>query len=538
MQPITPREWFFPLALALVIAVLGTFPYIAGYRAAPPDEVFMDFVGRDIAGANSYFAFARQAAEGRTGLTNLYTPGAPSRAYYNPEWWLMGALSRWTGLSLVALFHIDRVVTVFAFSLAVYYLAAVFLHGRRERRAALLLIACGSGFGWLVWLLNRVAGTELPLPWDIQGVSPFAYLMNKPHFMRAGVCAALGAAWFIRGVQTDRLGCFCAAGVAAAAHSIVRPYHIPESLLFLGLFVLAQAQRGIPVPRALRQALACALCHLPVIIWYVWLWWSNPLGLEGFHAWQPALFLAQIFWYGLPFAALLLHLAVVVASSGGEGKPEFSVPVLWLAAAFLLVQASPWFPWGVESYFAWILAPPLLFIKHTWPALSAWIERRSRPARLRRFAMAAIALAVLPSSLFAYADFFHDLRHPDPRERYYLPRDLLNAMEWLGEQDALEPVVLAGLEISAFLPRIANLRVVSGQDALSAHYYMRNDWVARFFMSAGDDGFKQWLCREQRVAWVLWGPFEQHGSYMNPGDHPWLQPAYTSGPVTVYRVLL
>lgn len=534
MQSISRNEWRFPLLLVLFFVVAGSIPYWAAHLLATPGEAFMGFVGRDTAGSNSYFAFARQAAEGRNFFTNLYTPHAPSRAYFNPEWWTMGAAARWTGLSLERLFHVDRAITVLAFLLATYYLSAVSLGGLAHRRAALLLISCGSGLGWTVWLANQFGGLDLQLPWDIQGVSPFAYLMNKPHFMRAGAFASLQYAWFIRGDQTGRLRFFCASGLAAAGHSIVRPYQIPESLVFLVLYVVARGHGG-HYARAATRALACGLCHAPAILWHVWILLDNSLGLEGFHAWQPALLLAQIFWYGVPFTAILIHLAVT-SLRGRAWRPDFSVLALWMMAALLLVEASPWFPWGVESYFPWILAPPILFLRHTWPACTAWLDQRPGPHRAKLVAIAVIVALVLPSGLFAYADFFDDLRHPDFHERYYASKDLLKAVDWLSHQAPEESVVLASLESSQFLPRLANLRVVSGQDALSANYMQMNDWVFRFYISPGDDGFKRWLCSQQSIAYVLVGPFERAFAAIAPDDHPWLTPVFTAGDVTVYQV--
>ena len=536
MQPISRNEWLLPLLLSLIFVVAGSVPYFYAQHITPPGEHFMGFVGRDTAGSNSYFAFARQAAEGRVFMTNLYTPYAPSEAYVNPEWWAMGTVARWTGRSLEAVFHGGRVLTVLAFLLAVYYLCAVSLDQRCHRRAALLLIVCGSGFGWIVWIANRLGGFGLELPWDIHGVSPFAYLINKPHFMAAGVFAALSYAWFIRGDQTGRLGFFCAAGFAAAAHSLVRPYHIPESILFLALYVLVRGH-GVACKRPAIHALACGLCHAPAILWHAWILFENALGLQGFHAWRPVLLLAQIFWYGLPFAAILVHLAITVLR-GRAWQPDFSVLVLWMTAAMLLLQAAPWFPWGVESYFAWILAPPILFLRHTWPVFACWLAKQTDCRPARRVVIATIIALVLPSSLFAYADFFHDLQHPDYRERYYVRHDFLNAAEWLRDNTEGEPVVLASLESSPFLPRIANLRVVSGQDALSANYPMMNEWVFRFYISPEDDGFKRWLCEQQSVAYVLVGPFEREFMTMRPEDHPWMVPVFESGDAAVYRVAL
>ena len=237
MTPIDRREWLFPLLLALFFAAVGTAPYVHGYLSAGPDEQFMGIIGRGTPGANSYLAFARQVAEGRHLVTNLYNPHAPAHAYFHAEWWIMGMVSRITGVPLLFWFHAGRILSAAAFLLAAYYLCAVFLPERAARRGGLALIAFGAGFGWILVGANATLGTDLTLPLDTRGVTIFGYLMNKPHFIRAGAFAALQYAWLIRGIQTGNVRYFLLSGLAASGHSLVRPYHIPEACLVLLLFL-------------------------------------------------------------------------------------------------------------------------------------------------------------------------------------------------------------------------------------------------------------------------------------------------------------
>jgi len=537
MFSIQRREWLFPAVLALAFIAIGSLPYSYGYDIAPEDSEFMGFVGRGTPGANSYLAFARQAAEGRNGFTNLYTPASPGGAYYNPEWWVMGRAAQWAGLSLIAAFHVGRALSVLAFALAAYYLCAVSLRGVGRRRAALLLITCGTGLGWVLYAVNAGLGTSLALSLDAQGVNIFGHLVNKPHFIRAGVFAALQYAWFIRGEQTGRTGYFALSGLAAAGHSLIRPYHIPEALLFLLLYgvlrVWARPENGM---RLGFQLGLCALCHGPVILWHALVYLKNPLGLHALDAWNSVFFLPLLLWLGLPFAALcgfVLWQGYRRAPVDWRATP---VLALWLLTALLLAQCHPYFQWGVESYFPWVLAPPILFLRHVWPRLEKLHRITGLPPWLRGAAMAAIAAAVFPGTLLTYGKFFADLRHPESPWQYYLDRGTGTAIVWLGEHASERGVVLASHDTSQFIPRLANLRTVTGQDVLSANYRQHNAWVARFFQSPGDDGFKAWLCRELGVTHVIAGPFERAiaGAHFTPPR--WLEPLRTFGETTVYAV--
>lgn len=532
MHPIQRREWLFPLLLAAFFVVAGTAPYVYGYQSAGSDEVFMGFVGRGTPGANSYLAFARQVEAGSDRTTNLYNPHAPSRAYFNPEWWCMGAAARLSGLPLLFWFHTGRVLSAVAFLLAAYYLCAAFLNGIAARRAALALIAFGAGFGWLLAGINALAGTDLGLTNDARGVTIFGYLMNKPHFIRAGAFAALQYAWLIRGDQTGKTRYFLLSGLAASGHSLIRPYHIPEACLTLALYFAARTWGNRTAARTtFGHVFASALGHVPAIVWQAFVYLKNPLGLGAMDAWPPFLLLALIGWFGLPLAAILIQFGVRVLRGGAAG-PHLSVPVLWLAAAALLLHAHPWFPWGVESYFPWIFAPPLLFLRHTWPRIAGWCDTANR----RRIAIALLALACLPTNLMVYTQFFTTLHRPQEPWRYYLDRDTLDAIGWLRDNAPEEATVIASHATSQFIPRLANLRVLTGQDALTPNYRAMNSHVLRFFQSPGDDAFKKWLCREQGAAYVLAGPEERALGIVGLETYRWLAPVHSAGATTVYRV--
>jgi len=532
MHPIERREWLFPLFLTLFFVVAGSFPYVYGYHAANPDEVFMGFVGRGTPGANSYLAFARQVEEGNTLTTNLYNPHGPSRAYFNPEWWLMGAAARMSGLPLLFWFHAGRVLSVLAFLSAAYYLCATFLDSPGKRRAALALIAFGAGFGWLFTLVNAMTGVDLDITNDARGVTIFGYLMNKPHFIRAGAFAALQYAWFIRGDATSRTRYFFLSGLAASGHSLIRPYHIPEACLVLALYFAVRTWRDRDrVGAHFTNVAAAALGHAPAIAWQVWVYLANPLGLAGMDAWQPFSLLALIGWFGLPLAAILIHL-LLNAVSGRLVNPELSLPVLWLAAATLLLQAHPWFPWGVESYFPWVFAPPLLFLRYTWPKILAWGGTAPR----RQLIYAVLVIAVAPTNSLVYAKFFATLHQPEGMWQYYLSQDTLDAIAWLRENAPEESVVLASHDTSQFIPRLANLRAVTGQDALTPNYRAVNGQVLRFYQGSGDDGFKQWLCRQQGVRYVFSGTSEGAFGIVDFGAYPWLVQVYAQGSVTIFAV--
>ncbi|MBI2423764.1 MAG: hypothetical protein HYV27_13120 [Candidatus Hydrogenedentes bacterium] len=536
MRRILPREWAFPLLSAVALIVLGTAPYLYGYWSAGADEVFMGFVGRGTPGANSYLAFARQVAEGHTLLTNLYTTKSPEHAYFHLEWWLYGVTCRITGLSLLAMFHVTRVGSVIAFCVAVYYLAATLIDSIAGRRAALMITCLGAGMGWLIYLANWFLGIHLEPSLDMLGVTTFGYLVSKPHFIESGVFAALQYAWFIRGDQSGNSKYFLLAGLAAALNTFVRPYHIAEAFLFLAAYpCLVFWFRGEWSLKAIRGSLLALLLFAPAILLQAYTMFHNPLGLGGFVSWYPLSLLSLVLWQGIPLFAVLLFGLWQGFGHAPAAPRDVALLTAWLCIALLLLFAHPYFPFAQESYFAFVLAPPILFVGQIVPRLRELLPWSGLKRWKRRGIVVVFIAAAAGTNALVYTKFFYGLHHPDEPWQYYLPKSVISAAEWLKAQGAISPVVLASHDTSQFLPRLAHVRVVTGQDALTPDYPRRNNDVFRFFWTPGEDEFKRWICQQWHVKYVIAGPFELAGGF-KPEAYPWLKRSFVDGNAAVYEV--
>lgn len=532
------REYGFPLALAVIIALLGTVPYVYAYRHTPAGERFMGFVGRGTNGSNGYLMMAKQVQQGASLIENKLTPEPLPRTYFNLEWWAFGSFARWTGLSLIATFHVDRVLTVFLVLLSLYFLASVCLEGAGARRMAVSLAVLGSGFGWIIWSADKAFGLQWPFSLDLQGVSTAAYLMNKPHFARAVALAALQYAFLILGETRGRRRYFVYSGLAAVLRTAVRPYHIPETCLVYVLVPVLLAWRDgrLDLRRMANYGIAL-LIHLSAALYFVWLAQGNVLGMAGWKR-NGILLVPMLLWLGLPF---LLTCAGFVASGLSKLRSAGAIPIVlgaWLFMAWLLENAFPYYTAAHESSFeAYSTAPILLALLGPIPWLYARLK--SRWPVPRAMAGLALLLCCMPSSVYVYGRFFVDCAHPgNPPWRYYVSEDFYQALCWLEANTGPEKVVLASDSSSQFIPVVASNKTVTGHDMLTAWYNEKNAEVGRFYGAPGDEDFKRSLIRKYRVAYVLFGPYERVQNGMRPQDYPWLRPVFSRGPVSVFAVEL
>lgn len=505
-------------------------------------------MGRGTPGANGYLMFARQVESGGHFMQNQYTPFDTPYTYVNLEWWLFGKMAGITGLSLVAMFHVWRALTVVAFFCAIYYFAALCLPGVWARRYAVTLMALGGGLGWLIWVTNRTAGLDFPLPLDLKGVNIAGYLVNKPHFIRAGVFAALTYGFLIHGERTGQRRWFALSGLAALGHSAVHPYHIPETYLVYTLMplVLMWREGQIDRQRIANYGTACAI-FLVAVLYYGYMALENTLGMEGWR--RDSIFLVeQFFWVGWPFAACCVWFVFNGFRPAliREASPAALLIAIWIFSAWSLVHTFPYFPAGQEaSFFALAIAPPVAVLMGPWPALVAALrtarpklaEAITAPSRLAALAVVSILLA-LPSSAYTYLNFYRDL-HRTPESgpwRFYVHRDALQVITWLGDHDRTIPRVLASHATGQFVPRFIDARVVTGHDMLTPHYGEKNYFVERFFATHTPEAERRYIVDRFRVNYVFVGPEERALGNVAWETLPWLEPVCKKETATLYRV--
>lgn len=545
MTEIARKELGFPVLLALLMIIAGTLPYLYGYWSAKDNEVYLGFVGNGTIGANGYLMLARQAQQGEILFENRMTPEPTRPAYFDLEWLLFGRMARHTGLSLMTVFHIWRVITVLGFMFATYYLSAQCFESISSRRLALLLLVFGSGFGWLVWLVNRLPFLELPLSLDMKGVTLFGYLINKPHFIRAALFLLLQCAFLIRGETTGKWRYFILSGLAATGLVFIRFHHIPESyMLFLGLPALFCFLSGtIDIKRILQYGVSC-LVLTPATLYAAYSLYTNAMAVKPAY-WPGPLFGGQVLWLGLPFLLCCTHLLFFGLTRLPAAPKPTVILGFWLFGAWMIAAFHQVINSGHEiAGLALMTVPAYLVLAGPWPALLQFLKNtcavqspRLCHAFSSKWITVALIMACMPSSGYVYARMFKDLHNPVPPELYYLEKGTYKALEWLTTQGASNDVVLASYATSQYIAGQTNKKVVAGHDLLTRNDAENHGLIFRFYQHRGEDDFKRYVIDRFRVRYVLFGPLEHTYNGFDPAEHSWLQEVFRSGQTTIYKVV-
>ena len=534
------REYRFPIILALFILVLGTLPYIYGYMNANEDDVFMGFVGRGTPGAHGYLMFGKQVADGNVFLENRMTPDRLPANYFNLEWWVWGNTARILGLSLMETFHFFRCLAVMVFILGTYFLASQCTTSIALRRIAVGLVCLGAGFGWIATLLNSYVGTHLQPLLDMKGVVIFGYLINKPHFIRAGICVVFTYAFLLKGVRTGQLRYYVLSGLAALTHSAIRPFHIPETFLLYALLpVLLMLREQTWKPRLWWGPFLAGLINLPGIAYYVWLSRTGALGISGWTP-QPVHLLSYLIWLGVPFVCCVLAFLVVPwMKQFKDMHVETLFLALWALVAYALNESYPyWFAGWEGGFYAFQIGIPILFVTRLVPGAGAWLKERSDFVRKGSSLqwIALLCIITVPGTTLVYKTFFDTLKEPSNNlHTYYISKGLHESLLWLNDHANTSEVVMCSEPVGQFVPRFSDCKVIVGHIMLTTNYHIRNQEVGRFYRDQDDHAFKQSILDKHGVRFVLYSPFEKQIGAIAPENNPWLRPVFQAGDTTIYE---
>ncbi len=219
---------------------MSSIPYVVGRIASFPGSVFTDILAYE-ADANNYLAYAHQSAAGAWLFHNPMTGEPHAAVFFNFEWLLMGKLAAVFHLSPGSAMNVLRLLFAVIMCFAVYWLSAYCLHNIFLRRAALVAVMTGGGFGWLL-LSHLLYVLRVPVDqsyfYDLRaGLFPYFWTLMLPHFLVAGALATLGLCLYLRAERNRRASDYIGAGLFYLLTGSCRPYDMAYLAGATGLYL-------------------------------------------------------------------------------------------------------------------------------------------------------------------------------------------------------------------------------------------------------------------------------------------------------------
>jgi hypothetical protein len=539
----------FVVIVIIVVCALTSLPYLYGYLSAPPDRVFMG-IALGTPDTTQYFAWMRAFGQSHL-IENRLTPEPNEAVFFNLLWWTLGRLALWSGLSLPLVFQAFRIVTAITFLALAYWFCGLFLAERGQRRVAFLLIAFGSGLGWL-WVVHKYANglADVAYPFDLYVVEPNTFLgmMAFPHFVQAAllilVVVALALFAFERRRLRDSAVMALWAGIVALILGLTHAYDLLLIYAIIGAYALVLWRReGFSSRLILIPAIIGVLSVAPAL-YSVYMTSAFPLWRDvltqfsNAGAWTPNP-LHLLILLGIPFFVALLAFG---RNAGGEAtKLQANREALlktWFVVNFFVVYV----PLNYQIHYlnGWqvpiaILATMALY-RRVIPALKRFTDGSALALRsaVPRLLPALLLLAVLPTNAYLLTWRVVDLsRYNHP---YYLTQDEWDALTWLNANAPSDAVVLSAMDVGQYVPSATGARAFLAHWAMTADLYGKQDMVRAFFDAEVGDAERAAILQSYNVRYILWGPTERAIGGYDLATSPYVQQVFERPQAAVYQV--
>lgn len=511
---VSRREWVLVLLFALALVVVTSLPYLVAWQTQNADWQFGGF----LFGAEDGYSYLAKMRLGVRGLWDFYLfytpePHAPAPLVY------LGYIAPG---HLVGLFYdandpalpaalavanqIMRIVADMALIVVLYRFIATFVRPVGVRMTALLLATLGGGLGWLLPLVGAGNAPEFYLPESFG----FLLLFGIPHLALARAALFGGLLLFLHAFDGDHptrnlmlaAACWWLVG-------LVVPFYVGIVYMVLGIWglMLWAAQRRFPL-RLARLAIGAGLLTVPLLLYYLWLFSTNPA--MGTWTAQNQLPAAPPLDYLLAYAVIALPAlyGLRVAWRRARHDPRFALLVGWGPAGVLLVYT----PIAVQRRLSEGVLVPLALLAAL--GLWAWVRARAlRPRRRRRSALRSFGAVALPLVVLASMSTVLLLlgsfgAAAVPRLPLFRPAAEVAAFDWLNRHAPTDAIVLAPVVHANALPVFANVRTYMGHGPETIDWPRKSEDVRRFFAGDMDTAERAALLSDYDIAYVLASPAE------------------------------
>jgi len=539
-------EWRFVAVVSLCVLLVTSAPYAFASLTTPPEQQFVGFILNTSDHAQYLAWYKAFQTENLTSNHQTSEPNPP--LFFNLLWWALGRFGRYTGLSYVVVYQVFRWAAGAFFLAMLYAFTALFMPSVFERRATFLLVALGSGLGWLLVVCKyafRMADVPFPLDLYVAEGNSFLSVLGYPHFAEAAglILAVIGL--LLLGERRSQLRYAVFAGLVAFflgwqhTYDLLIVWIVPT--VYAGvLFVLTRRW-----PSYWFKAMVCVgLVSWPPALYSVLLTRLDPLWKQvlaqfanaGVYTPSPPHMLVLM---GVPLLLALAQLGLFLrANWKGRHIAIWHEPDLFLGVWFVVGWALTYMPTDFQIHMinSWQVPVGLLAAR--------WIFVVGAPALARRGFLrnSTLALALLvvvvsvPTNIYLWLWRFVDLsRYTYP---YYLYRDEFTAMRWLEEAAPPGSIVLSAYDTGRYIPGISGQTAFLSHWAQTVDFYRKRDLVAQFFAEDTSDGFRQEMLREHGVGFVFFGPAEQSLGAYNPEQAKFLTRVFSSPRVRIYQVNL
>lgn len=452
------RERFWLLAVAAIVFILIIGPYLYAWFAADTQHVFGGLLVNPLDG-NSYLAKMRQGYNGAWTFTLPYTAEPGEGAAINLYYLFLGHTTRWTGASLIFIYHAARTLGAVALLAALWRFCRAVFTERRSAFSAFALAALGGGLGWIA----LIAGVMSPDLWVAEAYPLLASFTNA-HFP-LGLALQVLLLTPLRSIKA--LSAWQILGLAGAALllAMIYPFGLVVAGATLALHTALRAGRRLPLGAEVQRLAAVALGGLPYAAYMLCVVNRHPvLSQWSMQNITPAPAPIEMLW---GFAPAVLAAGLGAYVSWRRGQTPANLLLHWVLVSLLLI----YLPLGLQRRLISGLYIPVaaLAVLGLEAATRNWRRWGWSFALLLAFSLPSPLLVAVGGALAA------------PEQGVYLSTDELAAYRWLDQHASSGALVLIDATSGNRLPAYADVRVLYGHPFETVAAEVRRADIEGFF---------------------------------------------------------
>jgi len=516
------REWLWAIGVSAFVVALTTLPYLAGHLCSSPERVFVGAF-YDLSDYNSHLAKMQQGYQGSWRWKSLFTSEPHEGGFVHPFYLALGHLARALHLSLVATYHLARILGGMLLLILAYRFIALFMEEKEERRTAFLLASLGSGIGWLVQPFLPV----LAIDFWLSDFYLFLSILAFPHFTFSISFLLLAWILLLRDAQGPKAREIIGAALCGLALTLIHPYMPLILNLVPAVFwsLKAAIERRFPFRGAAALGLML-IFQAPIVLYYYLLFTHNPV----FYGWAAQnLTLSPPLPHYVVGAGLVGFLAVFGAVTPKVPILKKVFPLSWAILALVLAYG----PWNFQRRLTegWMLAGGIL-ASWGWhrvlePSFPNFLKRRIGPLRFALVATASISNLVLLGLAF-YGAF---TGHPD----LFYPSEVTKAVDWLKAHSTPADVILSSYLTGNLIPARIGRKVFIGHEMETIDFARKKELMQAFFTQMpGEERCA--LLEKYGISLIFFGPYERAIGHLSPGELNCVEKIYQEDGVEIFRV--
>lgn len=493
---LTKKETIFLWIWNALLLVIIFFPHIVGTLNSNTELHFSLLAEPEIEDLNAYFAWIRQASEGRWLFSDLFTT-EPSSGFFHPIFLVMGKLVQ-SGIPLAIVWYGMRIAANSFLVFSLYKLLALLLPEQRQRFWSLILITLGGGFGWLVANMSAdSAQTEATIFQSLRW--PFMY-----SFAIGLMILAFKNTYLL--LQTKNTVYAWWGGVWGLLLGFIHLYDVvvlyPALLALIGLHILKNPSWRTRY--VLYKTLPLLLLPAPALGYYVWLFTSDWI----FFANTQFVMRGQgPVYYLLGFGALpLLAMAGIFILYKKRESNALQFLLVWILAQSLLILS----PLSFQRKLIMGLIVPIGALAGV--GISYGFEKliAAKVPRLLKTALAILIIALLGMSFTTNGVVLaRDIQNAKNKQfPYFIPAAARRSMEWLNTQTD-NGGVMALFPTGNIIPRFTGRHTYVGHWAQTINSEVKNKLAYDFYAGKMTPERSTQLLRDNFIGYVYYGYAEQ-----------------------------